>query len=111
MATVSSRFRLEKFGRQNLKRLEITELNLPESKLPESNRRPFEFYIKRSDRCSHVRHSPEKILERVIGFEPMICGFADRRLCPLGYARQWIFDFGFGTEVFKSQIRNRNSQI
>lgn len=28
-----------------------------------------------------------KKLERVIGFEPMICGFADRRLNPLGYTR------------------------
>ena len=27
-------------------------------------------------------------VERVIGFEPMICGFADRRLGPLGYTRK-----------------------
>lgn len=29
-------------------------------------------------------------LERVIGFEPMIYGFADRRLCLLGDTRIWI---------------------
>ena len=37
---------------------------------------------------------PKKNLERVIGFEPMIYGFADRRLCPLGYTRTPICDFG-----------------
>ncbi len=36
-------------------------------------------------------------MERVIGFEPMVDGFADRRLDPLGYTRTrvWIFDCGF----------------
>jgi hypothetical protein len=29
-------------------------------------------------------------LERVIGFEPMINGFADRRLWPLGYTRKLV---------------------
>jgi hypothetical protein len=33
-----------------------------------------------------------KIVERAIGFESMINGFADRRLCPLGYARTLISD-------------------
>lgn len=31
-----------------------------------------------------------QLLERAIGFEPMISGFAGRRLWPLGYARSEI---------------------
>jgi hypothetical protein len=37
--------------------------------------------------CSRPRHSPK--LEREIGFEPMLDGFADRRLRPLGYTREY----------------------
>ena len=38
---------------------------------------------------------PKEKLERAIGFEPMNYGFADRRLCPLGYTRLVIWDLGF----------------
>jgi hypothetical protein len=52
-------------------------------------------------------------MERAIGFEPMIYGFADRRLCPLGYARVPIWDFGLRIEKLnpKSAIRNPKSKI
>ncbi len=39
-------------------------------------------------KCSHFGIRPKlKMLERAIGFEPMMIGFADQRLKPLGYAR------------------------
>ncbi len=34
-----------------------------------------------------------KLLERAVGFEPTIDGFADRRLNPLGYARSLILNY------------------
>lgn len=37
------------------------------SKQPESNRRPFEFYLKRSDQCSRLQHSPEVVLNEENG--------------------------------------------
>ena len=53
---------------------------------------------------------PRKNLERAIGFEPMINGFADRRLCPLGYARNLILDFGLPILDWRL-IRNPKSEI
>jgi hypothetical protein len=51
------------------------------------------------------RHlSAYKNLERAIGFEPMINGFADRRLYPLGYTRLRKFGKDDG-------IRTRNFQL
>ena len=57
----------------------------------ESNALPFSFVVAFSIRAGIYKVK----LERAIGFEPTINGFADRRLCPLGYARIWILDFGF----------------
>jgi hypothetical protein len=41
----------------------------------------------------------------------MIDGFADRRLCPLGYARSLISGFGFRiSDLFQFEITNHQSQ-
>lgn len=40
----------------------------------------------------------------------MIYGFADRRLCPLGYTRELIWDFGIEISDWK-KILNPKSQI
>ena len=45
-----------------------------------------------------------KKLERAIGFEPMMIGFADQRLNPLGYTRSCKFGEDDGT-------RTRNLQL
>ncbi len=53
-----------------------------------------------------LRFLNKKRLERAIGFEPMMNGFADRRLCPLGYARLTISDFRL-----KKQFSNLEFEI
>jgi hypothetical protein len=39
-------------------------------------------------------------LERAIGFEPMLIGFADQRLKPLGYTRKVIQNSRFEPAIF-----------
>ena len=69
----------------------------------ELNPLPFEFFTSNALTDVVVIGIRTRNLERAIGFEPMMIGFADQRLCPLGYARL-IFGEDDGT-------RTRNLQL
>ena len=53
-----------------------------------------------------------QLMERVSGFEPEICGFADRRLWPLGYTRELVSGLVFRVSSWgQDQPSTRNLEL